>query len=97
MKKKADDGAPSQRTLFSRQDPWRKEWTGMPEFVQEDLAPWKSVLVHFENREALEAFARLLGQTITERTRSIWYPEAEIGHFADKRYADVTAPKVPRR
>lgn len=65
---------------------WRKHWQGMPEYVHEDLTPWRSIRVHFETREHMEAFAELVGQTVTEKTQSLWYPKAEIGRYADKRY-----------
>jgi len=67
--------------------PWIAEWRGMPEFVQEDLTPRYSVIVHFESDEDMERFSRLVEQTLTPNTRSIWYPEAEIGHMVDKRHA----------
>ena len=67
---------------------WYAEWQGMPEFLQEDLSPTKSVIVHFETLADLKAFSELVGQKITPNTQSIWYPEAEIGTYADKRYAD---------
>ena len=72
---------------------WREEWKGMPEFVQEDLTPLKTIYVHFEKREDVYIFSKLIGQTITMQTRAIWYPEAEIGRFANKRYID--APPEP--
>ena len=50
------------------------EWGGMPEFAQEDQLGWKQLIVHFEGPEALQAFARLVEQSITEQTRWIWYP-----------------------
>lgn len=69
---------------------WRdEEWAGMPEFVQEDLAPYRTLYVHFESQDAVLAFAALIGQRIGPRIRFIWYPKAEIGHFADKRYVDT--------
>jgi len=60
----------------------------MPEFVQEDLAPKFQVIVSFESEVDLLAFSQLVEQTVTPNTRSIWYPEAEIGRYMDKRYAD---------
>ena len=63
----------------------------MPEFVQKDLEPFKQVIVNFETREDMEAFAAFIGQKITVNTRSIWYPEAEIGRYANKRYTDKLA------
>jgi hypothetical protein len=64
------------------------EWRGMPEFQNEDQTAWKTLKVHFKSEEDLKAFAELVGQTVTEQTRSIWYPQAEVGRYADKRYAD---------
>ncbi len=84
----AKDEAP---TLFGDLDQfasWYAEWVGMPEFVQEDIGPWKSLMVHFESRADMEAFAKLVEQTLTYRTRSVWYPKAEIGRFSDKRYIE---------
>jgi hypothetical protein len=76
--------------LFDIGESWEEAWKGMPEFVQEDLSPYKSIYVHFENREDVEKFAKLVAQTITMNTRAIWYPAAEIGRFADRRYIDPT-------
>jgi len=59
----------------------------MPEYEHEDLAPVKRIIVNFASLKDLYAFAELIGQTLTENTRSIWYPQAEIGRTADKRYA----------
>jgi hypothetical protein len=64
------------------------EWAGMPEFTQDDQTSWKQVIVHFNTPEDLEAFAKLVGQTLTPKTRSIWFPEAEIGRLVTKRYVD---------
>jgi hypothetical protein len=72
--------------LHGPNDP-NEEWVGMPEFQQDDLTAWKTVKVHFASKADIDAFAALVGQTITERTRSIWYPEAEIGHYVTKRFA----------
>lgn len=63
------------------------EWAGMPEFVQEDKTAFRSIPVHFKDQTAVDAFAALVGQTITEKTRFLWFPEIEIESYADKRYA----------
>ena len=63
---------------------WKEHWVGMPEFIQNDLEPWKSIYVHFATREDMKAFASLVGQSMTSDTRSIWYPKAEIGRMSDK-------------
>ena len=90
----ADDNQPvdpQQIGLFDRDEaaPWYEHWVGMPEFVQENHEPFKSVIVHFANSQDLAMFSRLVDQRITLRTQSIWYPEAEIGRFADIRFADA--------
>jgi hypothetical protein len=64
------------------------EWEGAPEFDQEDKTAFQSIHLHFKNQEDIDAFAELVGQKITPKTRSIWYPEIEIERYADKRYSD---------
>ena len=77
-----------QPMLFDLDGGWKSEWKGMPEFVQQDLEPFKSVIVHFSSQGDVELFSKVVEQTVGPRTRSIWYPEAEIGHMMNKRYAD---------
>ena len=76
--------------LFAADDiePWRRAWHGMPEYNQEDLTPWRSVIVHLATPGDLEAFAACIEQIVTRQTRSLWFPPAEIGHYANKRYID---------
>lgn len=95
-----DDLAPAVTTqggLFGDAEWWEDHWASMPEFVMRDLAPRHSIQFDFRRKEDLDAFERLIDQKIpdySKRTPSIWYPEAEIGHFADRRY--VSAPVQPR-
>jgi hypothetical protein len=63
---------------------WKEHWWGMPEFIQDDLEPWKSMYIHFACREDMVEFARIVGQSLTADTRSIWFPKAEIGRMSDK-------------
>lgn len=62
------------------------EWVGMPEFEQEDQTAWASVIVHFKNADDLASFSAMIGQPLTEKTKSIWHPEAEIKHYRGKEY-----------
>jgi len=50
-------------------------WKGMPDFEHEDIGSWKQLIVHFDTKDDLEAFARLINQTLTPQTKSVWYPE----------------------
>jgi hypothetical protein len=66
------------------------EWLGMPEFEQHSLG-FRHIVVHFTDAEGLEAFAKLIGQPITERTRYLWFPPVEEDRviYDRKSYADV--------
>jgi len=66
-----------------------KEWDGMPEFDQKDLTSWKQLTVHFAKKSDLEAFSKLIEQPLTEDTRSIWFPPAEIVRVAHKVYVEA--------
>lgn len=63
-----------------------EEWIGMPEFVQADQKAYKKLVVRFDSPEDLEEFAKLIGQNITEKTKSIWIPELVRGTNSGRRY-----------
>lgn len=64
-------------------DVWKKHWIGMPEYVQEANNPGKTIRVHFRNDDDFEEFVSKYtqymapNQTITSKTKSIWYPLKE--------------------
>jgi hypothetical protein len=62
-------------------------WDGMPEFEQEDLGAFRSVTIHLRDQAGVDAFARLIGQPITDKTRFAWFPYAPEESYIDKRYA----------
>jgi len=80
----------SQESLFDLEEfnKWKEEWKDMPEFDHEDLSPIKSIIVHFETLEDMRKFSKIVDQKLTPKTQSIWYPEAEINRYANKRYID---------
>lgn len=53
---------------------WKKHWKGMPEYEQEDNKTYKTIYVHFRNKEDYQEFAAMIGQNLTEKTKSIWHP-----------------------
>lgn len=75
-----------QDDLFNAGEWWEEHWKEMPEYVSEDLRPYKSIMVHFEDDNAMREFSALVGQKVGIKTKCIWYPEAEIGRIANKRY-----------
>lgn len=67
---------------------WQKEWQSMPEFIQEDLMPFRAINIRFRNEEDVQEFAKLLGQVITPKQKALWFPFAEFRRAAHLRYVD---------
>ena len=66
--------------------PSTNEWVDMPEFVQENKPPFAKIIFRFDSQEDLDAFSKLIGQKLTPKTKSAWYPELERGKNAAKRW-----------
>jgi len=68
------------QSFFNLEDfsKWKKEWVSMPEFVQEDLNAVQQIIINFATQEDVQAFSELIGQKLTSKTQSVWYPKAEI-------------------
>ena len=54
---------------------WEKEWKGMPEFIRFDERPYQQIIISFKTKDAVKKFAELIGQTITDKTDALWYPQ----------------------
>jgi hypothetical protein len=74
-------------TLLDLQPSWIDEWQGMPEFIQEDQSPFKSITIHFRNQKDFDDFFSLINQTPTKR-KSYWFPIAIPRQVANKRYVE---------
>jgi hypothetical protein len=55
-------------------DPYA-EWTGMPEFEQDNLEAYHSIKVHFKTLADMNDFSSLIHQGITEKTVFIYHPK----------------------
>ena len=75
--------------LFDEQADWQKEWKDMPEYTQKDLTPYQSIMLHFENKEDMQSFAQLIGQKITQKTKSLWHPAMTPQKLLRKRYKEI--------
>ena len=64
------------------------EWQGMPEYSQKDLTSFQHIVIHFQNKEDVQKFAKLLDRKITSRTNSLWFPQIAYMEAKNKRYAD---------
>jgi hypothetical protein len=69
-------------------------WGGMPPCDNDDLTAFQTIKVHFASREDRQEFAELIGQKITDQTRSIWHPKARVGSYGDKEYVDAEPETV---
>lgn len=70
-----------------------KLWDGMPEFEQESAQPIKKIIVGFATQEDMLKFSKLVGQPITPKTRSIWYPPLVHKPIYNKRWSDKKIEK----
>jgi hypothetical protein len=68
---------------------WQGNWQGMPEFIQRDLSPKRTIKVHFNSEKHVERFAELIGQDIYDSQKFVWFPKARIGRTDGKRYASA--------
>jgi len=62
------------------------EWQNMPEFQQEKLAH-RTIIVHCTCEEDFAKFTKLMKQPIGEKTKFIWYPQADRADTAPLRYS----------
>jgi hypothetical protein len=67
---------------------WKKHWVGMPAFEQNEKKTFKTIYLHFRNQEDYEAFAKLVDQNLTMKTKSIWYPKLERDENSLKRWIE---------
>jgi hypothetical protein len=56
------------------QNQWQNEWQGMPEFIQDKQTPYSQIIFRFENENDLQEFSKLIGQKLTNKTKSAWFP-----------------------
>jgi hypothetical protein len=64
------------------------EWGGMPECENGDETAFRSITVHFKSEDDAQAFAELLGQKVTDRTKFLWHPPVESVDWTDRPYVN---------
>lgn len=63
-----------QISLIEVDESWKEEWKDMPEFVQDKQEPYAKIIFRFDNEESLQDFAKIIGQKLTKKTKSCWFP-----------------------
>ena len=64
-------------------EPDPEHWRGMPEFKQEHNGPYRQVIVSLEDEQAVKDFFKLIGQSYTDKTKSVWFPDRAINRVTD--------------
>lgn len=67
-------GGWDERSGESEGDFYERVWKGMPEFTRDSTEPAQKIVVNLATREDVRKFEVLLGQRLTDRTNSIWFP-----------------------
>lgn len=78
----------AQMSFVDADEWWKAEWKDMPEFIQADFMPVKTVYVHFRTIDDMNDFAALVGQKIAQSTKSIWFPIKERRKSCELGYVD---------
>jgi hypothetical protein len=68
-----------------------KAWHGMPNFDLVDKEAFHTVKVHFKDQESIDAFAKLVEQSVTDRTSYIWFPKSALDANTNKGRAYINA------
>lgn len=60
--------------LIEVQSDWEEHWVNMPEFIQEKKEPYATIIIRVGNKSDLDALSVALGQKLTDKTKSAWFP-----------------------
>lgn len=59
------------------------EWRGMPEYNQPNNTAFRQIIVEFDNDDQVKVFADLVQQSVSEKTKSLWYPPRDKNNVVD--------------
>ena len=75
------------------EEDWEKEWLDMPEYAHKDKTAERQLIINFKNEEDLKNFSNLIGQKITSKTKSIWFPKCGVEVVSDKMWVSEQGDK----
>lgn len=70
-----------------KEDDPNEEYAGMPEFGEEGKA-FRTIHVHFKNENDVISFAQQIGQEISEKSKTLWYPPIKKESYNNMRFED---------
>ena len=97
IKKRKKKDVVEQNCLFEEEEWWEEYWQDMPEYVHQNLKPERTLYLHFETEEDVQAFAELIGQRISPYTKYVWYPELKLDKTACKKWVEDKEKKIKKR
>jgi len=56
----------------------KSEWVGMPEFKQNDIDSFSTIIFRIVDEESLKKLSELIGQPLTNKTKTVWFPRQGI-------------------
>jgi len=65
---------------------WRR--SGVLEYGNEDKTGYKTILLHFKTEKDIRKFSELINQTITNKTKYLWFPKQEVDKVVDLEYRE---------
>jgi hypothetical protein len=73
---------------FDDADEHETEWRGMPEWNQPDNGAMRQIIVSFDDQAGVDKFSKLIGQDLTPKTKSLWFPPRPTNNVVDLFYFD---------
>lgn len=64
-----------------------KEWDNMPDYGQFQNA-FRSLMIHCETEKDFNDFLKLIGQTVTDKTKFLWYPKKAKTDLSSQRFVN---------
>ena len=73
-------------------DSWRSHWKQMPSYTQEHNKAYKQVIMSFRTKADYDDFQKLIGQRLTDKTKSAWHPHLDVTANSLLRWMDCETP-----
>jgi hypothetical protein len=67
---------------------WKKEWVGMPEYIQERLDPYQEIQIRFYDESEVVEFSKMIDCNITATTKCIVFCRRKRNSSLKVRYED---------
>ena len=64
------------------------KWDNMPEFEQPKKVEHQKIIIRFKTEQDVQEFAKLIGQPLTPKTKSIWFPKLDRNKYKGYYYGD---------